>query len=101
MDTRELYETLKEIGTIDTADDLAYLFGYNGRSTVRSQWAKRISPDLAAWVRLWFALHSIAQDTGEVIKTTFNEDRGAYEAGLEELRKLQIRVWQHIAKIAG
>ena len=100
MDTRELYADLKSLGTVDSADDFSTLFGY-GDSTIRSQWTKHTSPDLSAWVRLWFSLNSIVQDTEGVIKSALNEDRGAYEAGLEELRKLQLRVWQHVTELAS
>ncbi|WP_028880649.1 hypothetical protein [Terasakiella pusilla] len=100
MDTRELYADLKSLGTVETADDYSNLFGY-GDSTIRSQWAKDTSPDLSAWVRLWFSLTTIANDTEKAIKSALNEERGEYEAGLEELRKLQTRVWRHIEALAG
>ncbi|WP_188667150.1 hypothetical protein [Terasakiella brassicae] len=100
MDTRELYENLKGLGSVDSADDFSYLFGY-GSSTIRSQWAKRLSPDLGAWLRFWFSLNEIAEDTEETINTVHNSERGAYEAGLEKLRKLQSRVWQHVTELAS
>ncbi|NVK20713.1 MAG: hypothetical protein HWE30_18655 [Methylocystaceae bacterium] len=100
MDTRELYADLKSLGTVDSADEYSNLYGYS-RSTIRSQWAKRQSPDLSAWVRLWFSLNSIAQDTEDAIKTVHNSERGAYTKGLEELRKLQSRVWQHVTELAS
>ncbi len=100
MDTRELYENLRNLGTVDNADDFASLFGYRD-STIRSQWAKRLSPNLGAWLRFWFSLNEIAEDTEETINTAHNSERGAYTKGLEELRTLQNRVWQHVAKIAG
>ncbi|WP_135074913.1 hypothetical protein [Terasakiella sp. SH-1] len=100
MDTRELYEVLRNLGTVDNADSFSNLFGY-GDSTIRSQFAKGISPDLGAWVRFWFALNEIANDTKSAIKTALNEERSEYFAGLEELRKLQTRVWQHVVELAS
>ncbi|MDV7341571.1 hypothetical protein RYZ26_18345 [Terasakiella sp. A23] len=100
MNTRELYADLKSLGTVETADEYSNMFGYGG-STIRSQWAKRKSPDLSAWVRLWFSLNSIAQDTEEVIKAVQNCEREAYLKGWEELRTLQTRVWRHIEALAG
>ncbi|NVK20835.1 MAG: hypothetical protein HWE30_19320 [Methylocystaceae bacterium] len=99
MNTRELYEKLKGLGTVDNADDFASLFGYRD-STIRSQWAKKALPDLSAWVRLWFSLDAIANDTEDAIKTVHNSERGAYTKGLEELRKLQSRVWRHVTEMA-
>ncbi|GGF73481.1 hypothetical protein GCM10011332_29440 [Terasakiella brassicae] len=99
MDTRKLYANLKSLGTVETADEYSNMFGYGG-STIRSQWAKDTSPDLSAWVRLWFSLNSIADDTEGVIKTTHNSERDAYLQGLEELHVIQSKIWKHIAALA-
>lgn len=99
MDTRKLYADLKNLGTVQNAEDFGNLFSYKP-STIRSKWAKGTTPDLAAWVRLWFAMNAISEDTEEAIKTVFNEDRIAYIEGLKELRKLQTRVWQHVVELA-
>lgn len=99
MDTRKLYTDLKSLGTVDNADDYSNLFDY-GESTIRSQWAKRQSPDLSAWVKLWFSLTAIANDTEDAIKTAHIFERRGYEKGLEELRAVQSKLWDHISFLA-
>lgn len=100
LNTREVYFVLKNLGTVENTDDLSQLYGY-GPSTLRAQKAKGQQPDLAAWVRLWFALQEVSRDTEEAIKAAHNKAKKEYEAGLSDLKILQNKIWQTIEILAS
>ncbi|WP_028880831.1 hypothetical protein [Terasakiella pusilla] len=59
--------------------------------------ARAEQPDIAAWVRFFFSVEKVANDTEEAAEKSNLHERNEYQAGLKDLRELQNQVWAHVA----
>ncbi|NVJ92985.1 MAG: hypothetical protein HWE34_15080 [Methylocystaceae bacterium] len=96
LESKSVYLKLRKLNTIRNSDEFSEFFGYS-KSTIRAQWARAEQPDIAAWMRFFFSVEKVANDTEEAAEKSNLHERNEYQAGLKDLRELQKQVWAHVA----